>query len=125
MTICERWKRRFALGIRAVKVAPFEGGDENRDQLAQARAGFERLEAIRVKFPQVSLRVDCHERFTPENARTLAPKFKALGLEWLEEPSPPGTVLAELRRGGLSWRWANCSLAKNAFANCSKRSGRM
>jgi galactonate dehydratase len=89
-----------ALGVHAVKVAPFERVQPGADQLVQSADGFARLAAMRAKFPQLLLRVDCHERFTPENARALLPKFDDLGLEWLEEPCPPGAALAALRTAG-------------------------
>lgn len=86
-----------ALGVEAVKMAPFEKVNRNANRLADAEEGFERLETVRSRFPRASLRVDCHERFTPANAAALLPRFSALGLTWLEEPCPPGPILGELR----------------------------
>lgn len=90
-----------ALGVKAVKVAPFEAVTPDGDQRAQAEAGFARLAAVRGNFPEVALRVDCHERFTPEVALALVPRFAELRLEWVEEPCKAGPVLAALRRRGL------------------------
>ena len=87
----------LALGVAAVKLTPFEAVTPTGDQLAQAGEGFARLDAVRAAHPRVSLRVDCHERFTPENTATLLPRFARYKLTWLEEPCPPGPVLAELR----------------------------
>jgi galactonate dehydratase len=87
----------LALGVRAVKITPFEAVTRTGDQLAQAEEGFARLDAVRAAHPQISLRVDCHERFTPENAATLLSRFARYKLHWLEEPCPPGPVLTELR----------------------------
>ena len=87
----------LALGISAVKITPFEAVTPTDDQLAQAEEGFARLDAVRSAHPDISLRVDCHERFTPENTATLLPRFAGYRLEWLEEPCPPGPVLASLR----------------------------
>lgn len=87
----------LALGARAVKCAPFEAVVPGGDHVAQAQAGFARLAAIRREFPDVALRVDCHERFTPAAITALLPRFEALGLAWIEEPFPPGPALRELR----------------------------
>lgn len=87
----------MALGANAVKCAPFEAVTRGGDHGAQAAEGFARLEAIRHEFPKISLRVDCHERFTPESAAALLPSFEAFNLTWLEEPCPPGPALGRLR----------------------------
>lgn len=86
-----------ALGVEAIKLTPFEAVTRDGDQLAQAAEGFARLAAVRKEFPRLSLRVDCHERFTPAAAAALLPRFAALGLDWLEEPCPPGPALGNLR----------------------------
>lgn len=88
----------LALGVRAVKVTPFEAVTPSGDQVAQCEEGFARLAAVRAAHAGISLRVDCHERFTPEVAMRLLPRFAALGLTWLEEPCAAGPALAELRR---------------------------
>lgn len=85
------------LGANAVKCAPFEAVTRGGDHGAQAAEGFARLEAIRREFPKISLRVDCHERFSPESAAALLPRFEAFNLTWLEEPCPPGPALGRLR----------------------------
>jgi galactonate dehydratase len=87
----------LALGAQAVKVAPFEAVTREGDQLAQAQEGFARIEAVRRRFPKLSLRLDCHERFTPANAAKLMARFSALSLDWLEEPIPTGPDLGPLR----------------------------
>ncbi len=87
----------LALGANAVKCAPFEAVTSGGNHAAQAAEGFARLDAIRREFPKLSLRVDCHERFTPESAAALLPRFDALNLAWLEEPCPPGPALGRLR----------------------------
>jgi galactonate dehydratase len=85
------------LGVPAVKITPFDAVAERGDQLMQAEEGFSRIATVRAAHPRVSLRVDCHERFTAENTAVLLPRFARYNLEWLEEPCPPGAVLAELR----------------------------
>ncbi len=87
----------MALGGNAVKCAPFEAVTRGGDHGAQSAEGFARLDAVRREFPKLSLRVDCHERFTPESAAALLPRFDALNLGWLEEPCPPGPALGRLR----------------------------
>lgn len=87
----------LALGVPAVKLTPFEAVKPTGDQLAQAEEGFSRLAAVRDAYPRISLRVDCHERFSPENTATLLPRFARHDLTWLEEPCPPGPALAALR----------------------------
>ena len=87
----------LALGAGAVKCAPFEAVRSGGEHVGQAAEGFARLDAIRREFPRLSLRVDCHERFTPESATALLPRFGALNLAWLEEPCPPGPALGRLR----------------------------
>jgi galactonate dehydratase len=85
------------LGVSAVKITPFEAVTSGSDHLKNAEAGFERLEAVRRAFPEISLRVDCHARFTADEAVSLLPRFTALKLEWLEEPCPPDAGLAKVR----------------------------
>ena len=87
----------LALGVPAVKLTPFDSVTPTGDQLAQAEEGFSRIEEVRAAYPRISLRVDCHERFSPENTAALLPRFARYDLTWLEEPCPPGPVLATLR----------------------------
>lgn len=87
----------LTLGVPAVKITPFEAVTRDGDQLAQAEQGFARLDAVRQAHPRVSLRIDCHERFTAANTAALLPRFAGYAPEWLEEPCPPGPALAELR----------------------------
>ena len=87
----------LALGVAAVKITPFEGVSRDGNQLAEAEEGFARLDAVRAAHPHVSLRIDCHERFTPENATALLSRFARYKPEWLEEPCPVVPMLAELR----------------------------
>ncbi|MFM9080880.1 MAG: mandelate racemase/muconate lactonizing enzyme family protein [Opitutaceae bacterium] len=85
------------LGVRAVKLTPFEAVKPDGDQVAQAEEGFTRIAAVRAAHPDLSLRVDCHERFTPATAARLLPRFDEFKLTWLEDPCPPGPDLAALR----------------------------
>ena len=90
--------RAVAAGVRSVKVAPFEAVTPASDQLAAAHRGLSVLRMIRDAFPEVGLRVDCHERFTPEAALALLPELEPLGLEWVEALCPVGPINAAVRR---------------------------
>lgn len=90
--------RALDLGVRHVKVAPFEAVVTEGDQLAAARRGLAVLVMLREAFPEVGLRVDFHERFRPENALALLPELEPLRLEWIEAPCPPGPAYAAIRR---------------------------
>ena len=85
------------LGVHAVKLTPFEAVKPEGDQISQAEEGFSRISAVRAAYPDLSLRVDCHERFKPDAAARLLPRFDEFKLMWLEEPCPPGPELAKLR----------------------------
>jgi galactonate dehydratase len=95
---CRAVERVLELGVRRVKVAPFEAVSETGDQLAAARRGLEILCMLRESFPGLGLRVDFHERFTPDSALALLPELEPLGLDWIEAPCPIGAVNAEIRR---------------------------
>ena len=90
--------RAVAAGVRSVKVAPFEAVTPACDQVAAARRGLSVLRMLRDAFPEVGLRVDCHERFTPEAALALLPELEPLGLEWVEALCPVGPINAAVRR---------------------------
>jgi len=92
-------ERVLDLGVRRVKLAPFEAVDAaSRDQLGDAERGLEVLRMLRESFPDVRLRVDCHERFSPENGLALLPELDDLDLDWIEVPCPIGEANADIRR---------------------------
>ena len=91
-------ERTVALGVQRVKVAPFEAVTPGCDQLAAARRGLAILQMLRATYPGVRLRVDFHERFSPENALALLPQLEPLDLEWIEVPCPIGPVNATIRQ---------------------------
>jgi galactonate dehydratase len=90
--------RAVSLGVRRVKLAPFEAVTPGCDQLAAARRGLDVLRMLRAVYPDVRLRVDFHERFTPENALALLPELEPFDLDWIEVPCPIGPANAEIRR---------------------------
>lgn len=91
-------ERVLEMGVRQVKVAPFEAVTAAGGQLAAARRGLEVLRMLRERWPALGIRVDLHERLTPESALALLPELEVLDLDWIEAPCPVGPVYAELRR---------------------------
>jgi galactonate dehydratase len=93
-------------GFRAVKCAPFDGLP--RERLSQPegqeflRRGLACVAAVRQAIgPDVTLLVDCHSRFDPATARSVARELLALGVPWLEEPVPTDDI-AGLRQVAAS-----------------------
>jgi galactonate dehydratase len=93
----EAVERVLSMGLRSVKIAPFDSVTQGSDQPAAARQGLDMIRMLRKNYPDLGLRVDFHERFTPENALALLPELADLGLEWIEVPCPIGPVYAEIR----------------------------
>ncbi len=92
-------ERVLALSVQRVKLAPFEAVDAaSHDQLGDAERGLEVLRMLRESFPDVRLRVDFHERLTPENALALLPELDELDLDWIEVPCPIGPANAAIRK---------------------------
>ncbi len=85
-------------GFAAFKCAPFEAVDKPSGGLAKSAAGIRTLEALRVAFPNIAIRVDFHERFAPVDFFELLDEFAGLRLDWIEEPFPMGEAFAQLRR---------------------------
>ena len=85
-------------GFHAVKCAPFEAVTTNGNQLEQSRYGMSVLRRLRNRFPQLSIRVDFHERFRLEVFLQILPELEALSLHWLEAPIPLGDSYQLLRR---------------------------
>ncbi len=84
-------------GFRAIKCAPFERVTDLGAAPENCREGLETLELLRNAFPNLELRVDFHERFSPQHFAVMLPRLEELGLGWLEEPFPMGRGYAELR----------------------------
>lgn len=63
----------------------------------KAQAGLATLRSIREDFAGIGIRVDFHERFTPETFARLLPELEQLDLEWIEEPFAMGADFADLR----------------------------
>jgi galactonate dehydratase len=87
-----------AQGFASFKCAPFEAVDSPDDSAAaKATAGLETLGAIRQRFPELGMRVDFHERFSPAGFRRILPALERLGLEWIEEPFTMGAEFSALQ----------------------------
>jgi galactonate dehydratase len=78
-------------GYKAVKIAPFDGLDWSRSDLAAAtrllQSGIDRIQAVRDAIgPDCLLLVDCHWRLSPVMARTVLKETQSCRLFWFEDP---------------------------------------
>lgn len=94
---CAAVRVALGWGVKAVKCAPFHNVRGPETQLHRAEDGLAILRLMRHTFPDLSLRVDCHQRFTADSFLALLPVLDALGLTWIEEPTAPGPVLRDYR----------------------------
>ena len=86
-----------AQGFTTFKCAPFEKVVDPDDTNETSQAGEETLTILRRAFPDLGVRVDFHERFSPESFFKLVPELEALKLDWIEEPFAMGTAYTELQ----------------------------
>jgi galactonate dehydratase len=84
-------------GFSAIKCAPFERVNNDGDQVAQSEYGLSVLEFLRKNFPDLSIRVDFHERFHLHAFRQILPALDATSPFWLEAPLPIGPDYSELK----------------------------
>jgi galactonate dehydratase len=84
-------------GFKAIKCAPFEAVSRDGDQVCQSKAGLSILQSLRKNFPDLSIRVDFHERFHLRAFKEILPALKELSLFWLEAPIPIGPGYEELK----------------------------
>lgn len=84
-------------GFKALKYAPFEAVTPKGDQVGEASYGLSVLEMIAKEFPDVSMRVDLHKRFTPENFIRILPELESIEPIWIEEPCPLGPDYFNIR----------------------------
>lgn len=87
-----------AQGFATFKCAPFEAVDGPEHAVEKAAAGLGTLARLREQFPDLSMRVDFHERFKPEDFFAILPELERLQLDWIEEPFAVGPSYDELRR---------------------------
>ena len=96
----ETVERALRQGFTAIKCAPFErvqprAGRE--DQHAGARYGLEILTRLRERFPDLSIRIDFHERFRPDVFLEILPEIENLSPSWIEAPVPIGKAYTALK----------------------------
>lgn len=84
-------------GFSIFKCAPFEAVDGPDDAIAKSAAGFARLDDLRERFPELAVRIECHERFQPRDFLELIPRFERLAPDWVEEPFAVGPAYDELK----------------------------
>jgi len=84
-------------GFSAIKCAPFEMVNNDGDQVYQSEYGLSVLEFLRNNFPDLSIRIDFHERFHLQAFKQILPALDAMSPFWLEAPLPIGPDYSELK----------------------------
>jgi galactonate dehydratase len=84
-------------GYHGFKCAPFEAVTPGPIQPLQACIGLDLLEHLAETFPDLSMRVDLHERFGPDAFAEIQPRLELIGPAWIEAPCPIGPDYARLR----------------------------
>ena len=108
-------------GFDAIKIAPFDGltPPECHSPHGQAliAAGLDRIRAVSATIAGMAeLRVDCHWRFTFDQAKFMVPALADLGVVWFECPIPESpNSLSQLRQlrtlcSNHGMRLAGCEL---------------
>lgn len=87
-----------AQGFKVFKCAPFEKVVDRNNTETTSKQGVDTLQSLRESFPELEVRVDFHERFSPENFYKIIPQLEALELDWIEEPFRMGPDYTELRK---------------------------
>ena len=91
----EMAERTVGMGFLTVKCAPFD--EVNRElsvdeSLQASELGLARVAAVRSAIgDHIDLLVDCHSRFSPEVAESVAHRLGELNIGWFEEPLQPRT----------------------------------
>ncbi|MEC9293929.1 MAG: mandelate racemase/muconate lactonizing enzyme family protein [Chloroflexota bacterium] len=121
----EMAERAAAMGFMTVKCAPFD--EVNRqlsvdESLQASELGLARVAAVRSAIgDQIDLLVDCHSRFLPEVAGSVANRLAELNIGWFEEPFQPKTDadrLSELSKNiSVTLAGAEGIYGKNAFVD--------
>jgi galactonate dehydratase len=115
-----------AQGFATFKCAPFEAVDTPENAVDKARTGLATLTALRERYPGLGMRVDFHERFTPETFAEIVPELERLDLGWIEEPFTMGPAFTALKAstklrvaaGELFWgRSRFARIVDNAWAD--------
>lgn len=87
-----------AQGFKFFKCAPFEKVVDKSNTEKTKKYGLDTLSSIRKAFPELNVRVDFHERFSPESFYKIIPDLEALEIDWIEEPFAMGPEYTELRQ---------------------------
>jgi len=85
------------LGFKSFKCAPFEKVAKSSNAEDSSKDGLQTLKVLRNAFPDLGMRVDFHERFSPTNFFTILPELESLKLDWIEEPFSMGKDYSELK----------------------------
>lgn len=83
-------------GFEAIKCAPFESVTVDGDQVAQSQSGRSVLHAIRAAYPDISVRIDFHQRFAADRFIQLLPELDSCLPCWYEEPCEMGPAYREI-----------------------------
>jgi len=118
-------ERAVDMGFETVKCAPFD--EVNRqlsvdESLRASELGLARVAAVRSAIgDQIDLLVDCHSRFLPEVAGSVANRLAELNICWFEEPFQPRTDadrLSDLSKNiSVTVAGAEGIYGKNAFVD--------
>ena len=88
-------------GFSFIKCAPFDEvaiNDSKADKLRCAKTGIQRVVAIkRTVGKDITVFVDCHQRFDEQTALIVFEKLAEVGIGWFEEPLPEGNNQAMAR----------------------------
>ncbi|MCB1123086.1 MAG: hypothetical protein KJT03_16145, partial [Verrucomicrobiae bacterium] len=79
------------------KCAPFEKVVDPEKALDTCEDGLQTLSTLRKAFPNLGIRVDFHERFSPETFFQIIPQLEVLQLDWIEEPFAKGEAYTRLQ----------------------------
>lgn len=89
-------------GFTAFKCAPFERVTPGCDQVGESREGLSLLRLLQTEFPGLTLRVDFHQRFTPETFLRILPAVNEVSPYWIEEPFAIGPAYREVKENTAS-----------------------
>jgi len=111
-----------AQGFKIFKCAPFEAVDGPDAAVAKSAAGFTRLDDLKQRFPELVVRIECHERFRPRDFFELIPRFEQLAPDWVEEPFGVGPAYDELKgRTRLRFAAGELFFGSARFAEIAER----
>ncbi|MDA0346591.1 MAG: hypothetical protein O3C43_04480 [Verrucomicrobia bacterium] len=111
-----------ALGFKTFKCAPFEKVKSASSSEADADHGLATLDSLRHTYPDLGIKVDFHERFSPTHFFKILPTLETLRLDWIEEPFAMGEAYSELKaRTSLTIAGGELFWGDEIFLNIMKR----